>query len=149
MKILMNTDELDSTKWDCNNLNSMLGNWGFLFLLYVLPLLVPNVRFLTLSAMLFLFAEVFMHLILFPTKLRKRYNAGQVTSVGLGAIGFLYFAQVFIPTSYVWHDYVLAIVYFVAVFMFCFRSKPYWDLGKRSGYELSELTAYGAGFERY
>lgn len=148
MRILMSSDGLDYTKRDRNNLNSMFGNWGFLLLVHVLPLLLPNVRFLTPSAMPSLFAEVFMHLVLFPIKLKKRYDAGQITSVGLGEIGCISFAQVFDPTHYAWHDYVLAIACFVVAFAFRFRSKLYWDLGKRPGYGLSGLTAYGAGFER-
>ena len=44
MKVMMGSDEMDSTKWDCNNLSSMFGNWGFLVLLYILPLLLPHMR---------------------------------------------------------------------------------------------------------
>ena len=100
--------------------------------------------------MMFLFAEVFMHLILFPISLKKFYNAGQITSVcGLSVIGIIYFTQVFDPAMFVWYDYILAVVYFVVVFMFCFRSKLYWNLGKKPGYDLTETTAYGAGFQKY
>ena len=147
MKVMMNSDEMDSTKWNVNNLSSMFGNWGFLVLLYVLPLILPNVRFLTLSAMMFLFAEVFMHLILFPVKLKTFYNAGQITGVlGLGFIGCYYFTTVFNAATFVWYDYVLAVVWFVAVFMFCVRSKLYWSLGKKEGYALTDVTAFGADF---
>lgn len=147
MKVMMNSDEMDSTKWNCNNLNSMFGNWSALFLLYILPLILPNVRFMTLSAMLFLFAEVFMHLILFPLKLKAFYNPGQITAVlGMGAIGCYYFTTVFEPQMVVWYDYVLAVVWFVAIFLFCFRSKLYWNLGKKDGYALTDQTAYGANF---
>lgn len=149
MKVMMGSDEMDYRKWDCNNLNSMFGNWGFLVLLYILPLFLPDARFLTLSAMMFLFAEVFMHLILFPVALKTFYNAGIITAVcGLGFIGCYYFTRVFDASMYVWYDYVLAVVWFVAVFMFCFRSKLYWNLGKKPGYDLTEITAYGAGFKR-
>lgn len=71
MKVMMNSDEMDYTKWDVNNLSSM----------------------------------------------------------------------------FVWYDYVLAVIWFVAVFMFCFRSKFYWNLGKKEGYDLTDVTAYGAYFE--
>ncbi|MEX2805377.1 HXXEE domain-containing protein [Streptococcus sp. H31] len=149
MKVMMNNDEMDSTKWDVTNLSSMFGNWSFLLLLYVLPLIFPDVRFLTLSAMMFLFAEVIMHLIIFPVKLKTFYNAGQITGVlGLGFIGCYYFTTVFNPTMFIWYDYGLAIVWFVAVFLFCFRSKIYWDLGKKKGYGLTDVTAYGAGFKK-
>ena len=148
MKVMMNSDEMDSTKWNCNNLNSMFGNWSALFLLYVIPLILPKVRFLTLSAMMFLFAEVFMHLILFPIKLKTFYNAGQITAVfGMGVIGCYYFTTVFNSQTIIWYDYILAVFWFVAIFVFCFRSKLYWDLGKKEGYAFTDLTAYGAGFK--
>lgn len=144
MKVLMGSGETDKTKWNCNNLSSMFGNWGFLCLLYVAALILPCVRFLTLSAMLFLFAEVFMHLLLFPLRLKEFYNPGQITGVlGLGIIGIYYFTTVFESGMYVWYDYVLAVLWFIMVFWFCFRSPLYWGLGKKDGYELSDQTAFG------
>lgn len=56
VKVLLGSDEMDPAKWDCNNLSSMFGNWGFLFMVYVLPIIFPGVRFFTLAAMMFLFA---------------------------------------------------------------------------------------------
>lgn len=144
MKVLMGSEEMDSTKWDCNNLSSMFGNWGFLLLVYGLPLLLPEVRFMTLAAMLFLFAEVLMHLLLFNLRLKSFYNPGMITGVfGMGAIGAYYFLNVFAAASFLWYDYILAVVWFVAVFMFCFRSKLYWSLGRKQGYALSDQSAYG------
>ena len=61
VRILLGSDEPDSTKWHCNNLNSMFGNWMALLLLYIVPLLLPGVRFLTLSGMLFLRACPHVH----------------------------------------------------------------------------------------
>lgn len=144
MKVLMGSSETDKTKWSCNNLSSMFGNWGFLFLLYVVPLLLPDVRFLTLSAMLFLFAEVIMHLLLFPVRMKEFYNPGQITGVlGLGIIGIYYFTIVFEPQMYLWYDYVLAIAWFVGVFWFSFRSPLYWGLGAKPGYDLTDKSAFG------
>ena len=82
MKVLMNSSEMDYTKWGVNNLSSMFGNWGFLLLVYVLPLFVPGVRLLTLAAFMFLFAEVVMHCVLFPVRLKSLYNAGLITTIG-------------------------------------------------------------------
>lgn len=147
MRVMMRSNEPDSTKWNCNNLNSMFGNWGFLILLYVLPLLLPSVLFLTLSAMMFLFAEVFMHWIIFPIRLRALYNAGMLTASGLGAIGYHYFTTIFDSQILTGADYALAVGWFIAVFLFCFRSKLYWNLGKRKGYALTKLTAYGANHQ--
>ena len=77
MKVLMGSDEIDSSKWNCNNLSSMFGNWGFLLMVYVLPLCLPG-------------------------------------------------------CSYV----------------FFFRSKLYWNLGKKPGYALTEQSAFCVGFKK-
>lgn len=149
VKVLLGSDEMDSTKWDCNNLSSMFGNWGFLFMVYILPIIFPGVRFFTLAAMIFLFAEVLMHLIMFPIRLRTFYNAGLVTTIGLGAIGCCYFfGDAFDASMFHWYDYVLAVIWFGANFLFFFRSKLYWNLGKKPGYELTEQSAFGAGFRK-
>lgn len=144
MKVLMNSSEMDYTKWGVNNLSSMFGNWGFLLLVYVLPLFVPGVRFLTLAAFMFLFAEVVMHCVLFPVRLKSLYNAGLITTIGLGAIGcYYFFGGVFDASMYVWYDWLLAVVWFAVVFVFSFRSKLYWNLGKKPGYPLTEQSAFG------
>lgn len=145
MKVMMHSGEPDCSKWGVNNLSSMFGNWGFLVLLYILPLCLPGVRFLALSAFMFLFAELLMHWVLFPIALRTYYNAGQITALALGIIGIYYFffGGGFDPTILYWYDWVLAIVWFIIVFMFCFRSKLYWNLGKKSGYEMKEECAFG------
>ena len=111
VKVLLGSDEMDSTKWDCNNLSSMFGNWGFLFMVYILPIILPGIHFLTLAAMIFLFAEVMMHLVMFPIRLRTFYNAGLVTTIGLGIIGCCYFfGSAFDADMFHWYDYVLAVV---------------------------------------
>ncbi|GGE32230.1 HXXEE domain-containing protein [Streptococcus himalayensis] len=143
VKLLLGNNEMDKTKWDCNNLNSMFGNWTFLILVYVFPLLLPNVRFLTLSAMLFLLMEVIMHSI-FNLRLKSIYNAGLITAIlGLGPIGLYYFIDVFDSKLYNWYDYALAVLWFIIVFIFCFRSNIYWGLGKKDGYILTDQTAFG------
>lgn len=149
MKVLMGSNEMDSTKWNCNNLSSMFGNWGFLFLVYILPLCLPGVRFLTLGAMIFLFAEVLMHWVIFPIRIGSFYNPGMVTSIGCGVIACCYFfGGVFEASSFFWYDYVLAVIWCAACFIFSFRSKLYWNLGKKLGYALTEQSAFGAGFKR-
>ena len=57
VKVLLGSREKDSTKWNCNNLNSMFGNRGFLVLVYFLPLVLPDVHFLLLEAMIFSLLE--------------------------------------------------------------------------------------------
>ncbi len=149
MKVLMGSSEMDSSKWNCNNLSSMFGNWGFLLMVYVLPLCLPGVRFLTLAAMMFLFAEVLMHWLAFPVRLKAFYNAGMATAVGCGVIACCYFfGGVFESASLHWYDYVLAIVWFIVNFVFFFRSKLYWNLGKKPGYALTGQSAFGVGFKK-
>lgn len=148
MKVLMGSNEMDSSKWNCNNLSSMFGNWGFLLLVYILPICLPEVRFLTLAAMMFLFAEVLMHWMMFPIRLKTFYNAGMVTAVGCGIIACCYFfGGVFDADMFFWYDYALAVVWFIVCFVFCFRSKLYWGLGKKPGYALTEQSAFGVGFK--
>lgn len=85
-----------------------------------------------------------MHLLLFNLKLRSFYNPGFTTAIfGMGPIGVYYFTNVFNSSLYLWYDYVLAVGWFVAVFLFCFRSKIYWGLGRKEGYALTDQTAYG------
>lgn len=131
-------------KWNVKNLSSMYGNWGFLLLVYVLPLCLTGVRFMTLAAFIFLFAEVLMHCVLFPIRLRTPYNAGLVTSLGAGAIACCYFfGGVFDGSLFLWHDWVIAVLWFAAVFVLSFRYKLYWSLSKLPGYPLTEQSAFG------
>ncbi len=82
--------------------------------------------------------------ILFPHFFEEFYNPGQKTGVlGLGIIGIYYFTTVFESGMYLWYDYVLAVLWFIVVFWFCFRSPLYWGLGKKDGYELPDQTAFG------
>ena len=144
VKILLGADEMDSAKWNCNNLSSLFGNWTFLLLVYLLPVFIPSVRFLTIGAFIFNFAELLMHLLLFNIRLKTWYNAGMITAVfGLAPISFYYFFVIFNPAGFFWWDYMLAAVYFVIIFLFCFRSPLYWKLGKKEGYEFTEQSAFG------
>ena len=144
VKVLLGKDEPDQTKWNCNNLSSMYGNWFALTLVYVMPLCFPNLQVLTLSAMLFNFMELFMHLIAFNVRLKRWYNPGLVTAIcGLTPISIYYFSCVFDAGVFAWYDYILAVVWFALVFCCCFRSPWYWWLGKKSGYKFTEQAAYG------
>ena len=94
--------------------------------------------------MMFLFAEVFMHWVMFPIRLKSFYNAGMATAVGCGIIACSYFfGGVFDASTFFWYDYVLAVVWFIVNFVFFFRSRLYWNLGKKPGYALTEQSAFG------
>ncbi|MBP3088384.1 HXXEE domain-containing protein [Corynebacterium sp. sy017] len=144
VKVLLGRDEQDPKKWDANNLNSIFGNWGFLILVYLLPLFLPGIRFLTLAAVIFAFLELFMHLILFNVKLRTFYNPGFVTAVfGMTPIAIYYFVHTSGQNLYHWYDYVLSFIWCIGVFFFCFRSPLYWKLGKKEGYPFTPQSAFG------
>jgi len=144
MKVLMGSNEMDSSKWNCNNLSSMYGNWLFMLLVYCLPLFFPNLHVLPLAAMMFSFAELLMHLILFNVRLKACYNPGMITGVFmLPPIAIYYFARVFDASIFSWYHYVIAVVWFVFVFWLSFRSPIYWGLGKKPGYEFTEQSAFG------
>ena len=144
VKLLLGSDEMDSSKWNCNNLSSMFGNWTFLVMVYLLPVFLPGARFLTIGALMFNFAELLMHLVLFNVRLKKIYNAGMITAVfGLAPISIYYFFFVFNSAAFIWYDYVIAVLYFIIIFWFCFRSPLYWNLGKKEGYALTKQSAFG------
>jgi len=149
MRVLMKSKEPDSTKWNCNNLSSMFGNWGFLVLVYGLALILPDVHFLLLAAMIFSLLELVMHLILFNVKQRTLYNPGLVTGVFmLAPLSIYYFANIYDAGFFVWSDYILAPLWCVVVFWFSFRSPLYWHLGSLKGYKLSAQSAYGVAYAR-
>lgn len=149
VRILLGSKEMNSTKWNCNNLNSMFGNWSFLLLVYALPLILPDVRFLLLAAMIFSLLELIMHLILFNVKQKTLYNPGLLTGVfGLAPIAIYYFANVFDGRFFVWSDFVFAMAWCVAVFWFSFRSPLYLWLGGLKSYKLTAQTAYGVRYAR-
>lgn len=144
VKVLLGKNEPDPQKWGANNLNSIFGNWSFLVLAYVLPLALPNARILTLTAILGAFLECFMHLLLFNVRLKTLYNPGFVTAVfGMTPIAIYYFVHMAGQINYLWYEYALAFIWFVIVFVFCFRSPLYWKLGKKDGYPFTPRSAFG------
>ena len=144
VKILLGNSETDSTKWNCNNLNTMLSNWASLVLLYLLPLFLPGVRFLTIGAIVLSIGEIVMHLLLFNVRMKTFYNPGMITGLfGIGTTVIVYFVTAFDPSIYAWYDVVLGILYFFVSFWFCFRSPMYWRIGAKAGFPLTDRTAYG------
>lgn len=144
MKVMMGSDETDSAKWDINNFSSMFGNWLPVIMLYILPALLLNVKFLTLAAMLLSVAELIMHLILFNVKEKTFYNLRVITAIfALAPIACYYFINIYQVSIYMWNDYVLGVICFGIIFAFCFRFPLYWNLGKKEDYPLTEQSAYG------
>lgn len=99
VKVLLGKAETDSTKWNCNNLNSMLSNWASLVLIYLLPLFIPEAKFLTIGAIVLSIGEILMHLVLFNVKLKTFYNPGLITGLfGIGTVVIVYLIRSFDPS---------------------------------------------------
>ena len=144
MKVMMNSKETDSTKWNCNNLNSMYWNWLSAILIYILPAFFSDVNFLVLGAMVLSCEELIMHLILFNIKEKTLYNPWLVSGLfGLVPIACYFFINIFDASNYVWYDYVGAVVWFGVIFWACFRSPWYWKIGWIKWYPLTDQSAYG------
>jgi hypothetical protein len=135
-------------------MKKVINNWHYIsvYLAGMVALLaiflpVNETQKCLLAAMMFLFAEVFMHLVLFNVKLKTIYNAGLITGVfGTAPIGIYYFVSVYEPSLFKWYDFAIAVIWFIACFVFCFRSKLYWGLGRKEGYTLIDQSAFGAGY---
>jgi hypothetical protein len=150
VRVMLGKNEPNKSKWGANNLNSMFGNWTFLVLLYVLPLFFPNVPVLTLAAMMFSFAELLMHLLIFNVRLKQWYNPGMISGVFmLPPIAVYYFVSAFDASFFSWYHYVIAVLWFVFVFWLSFRSPIYWKLGKVPGYDFSDEAAFGMYYNEH
>lgn len=133
MKVELRITGMDPRHWPLNQANAMFGNFCFAVLVYLLPLFLPDVRFLTLAAAIFAFAEVLMHLVVFNIALKTWYNPGLLTAVfGLLPISLWYFSQVWEQHLYSWGDVGLAIVWIGFNYWLAFRSPIYKKLGKLS-----------------
>lgn len=134
MKVELGIKDNDPKDWPLNELNAMFGNWWFAVFVYLLPLFLPDVRFLTLAAALFAFLEVLMHLFFFNISLKTWYNPGLFTAVfGLMPVSLFYFYQVWDQHLYGWPDILLAVVWMGFNYWMGFRSPVYKTLGKKNG----------------
>ena len=122
------TDQ-DAENWPLNEVNSMFGNWWYAAVVYLLPLALPNVRFLTLAVALFAFVETIGHLVFFPISLKRLYNPGLFTAVcGLLPISIYYLVHE--AASYSLADVVIALIWIVLNYWIAFRSPIYKKLGR-------------------
>lgn len=133
MRVELRITDPDAQHWPLNQLNAMVGNWLFAVLVYLLPLFLPNVKFLTLAAAMFGFLEVLMHAGVFTIALKKGYNPGFATAVfGLLPISLWYFSTIWGRHLYAGTDIALAIVWMVFNYWLGFRSPLYQKLGNMS-----------------
>lgn len=133
MRVELGITDHDPRHWPLNQVNSMVGNWLFAVLVYLLPLFLPDVRFLTLAAAIFGFFEVLMHATVFNIAVKTWYNPGLLTAVfGLLPVSVWYFAGIWGQNPYRVTDLVLALVWVGFNYWLGFRSPLYKKLGERS-----------------
>lgn len=132
-KVELHITDTNPRNWPLNRLNTMFGNWWFALSVYVLALLLPHNRALTLAVVLFAFAEVIMHLLVFNFCLRDWYNPGLFTSIfGLLPVSMNYLIQVWDTHLYTSLDLILALLWIVLNYWIAFRSPIYRKMSKLS-----------------
>lgn len=133
MKVEMHNTDPDPHHWSLNQLNSIVGNWYCAIVIFILPLFLPNVRFMTLAAAIFGLVEFFAHLFLFNIACKVWYNPGLATAVfGLMPISIWYFSTIRGQHLYSGLDIVLAIVWIAFNYLLVFRGPIYNKLGSMS-----------------
>ncbi|MGM9537987.1 MAG: HXXEE domain-containing protein [Candidatus Onthomonas sp.] len=133
IRVELRITDPDAHQWPLNQLNSMVGNWLFAVLVYLLPLFLPNVKFLTLAAAVFCFAEVLMHAVVFNIATKRWYNPGLATAVcGLLPISVWYFSNIWGQHLYSGVDIALALVWILFNYWLGFRGPLYKKLGAMS-----------------
>ncbi len=130
LKVEMGITDTDATKWPLNRPTCLFGNWWCAVLVYILPLFLPHVKFLTLAVVLFAFIEVIMHGIGFNIGLRTLYNPGLLTALfGLLPVSLNYLILTWDLHLYSLGQLALALVWIVFNYWIAFRSPIYKKLG--------------------
>ncbi|KRM11162.1 HXXEE domain-containing protein [Paucilactobacillus suebicus] len=139
INVELHIDERDSTKWDLNQLSTLWGNEWFAGLVYVVPLIFPQWHWLSLSAVIFAFAELAMHLIYFPLSIKKIYNPGFLTAVfGLTPISINYIVRTPMTSTYHGIDWLLVIVWIIFNYWMAFRGPVYKKFGSMKQYSFTD-----------
>lgn len=139
MKVELKSVDDNPENWALNRISSLFGNEWFAVFVYILPMFLKDVKFLTLAAVIFTFAELLMHLLYFPLSLKKLYNPGLFTVlVGLLPTSIYYFTQIWGQHLYSWTDALLALVWIILHYCIAFRSPLYKKLGAKKEYAFSK-----------
>lgn len=142
-QVELGVKECKPEEWDLNMLSAFFGNEWFAVLVYVLPMFLP-VKFLTLTAVIFTFAELAMHLVVFNVALKKWYNPGLVSVlIGLLPVSINYFVQTWGMHLYNWIDVVLAVVWIAFNYWVAFASPLYKWFGSKKEYTFTIEEACG------
>lgn len=137
----LHVSDPDPRSWDLNLATTAWGNEYFAVAVYLLALLLPQYRWMTLAVMLFAFLELVMHAVVFPIRMEFWYNPGLLTALfGLAPLAIYYFIG---NTQYHfnWIDYVLAIVWDIFNYWMAFKSPIYKRLARLKQYSFGPESA--------
>jgi hypothetical protein len=139
MKVELRIVDDDPRKWPLTNASAFWGNQWFAMAIYLLPLFLPQVKFLTLAVFVFAFFELLVHLIVFNVALKGLYNPGVLTTLfGLVPVSIVYLSKIIGTGLYSWVDLGIAFVWIVLNYWVAFRSPIYNAIGKKTEYSFSE-----------
>ncbi|MGN0406534.1 MAG: HXXEE domain-containing protein [Bariatricus sp.] len=131
MRVERGIKDTDTKNWPFNQAAAMWGNFCFAVLVYIMPLFLPDIRFLTLAAVIFAFAEVLMHAFVFNIALKDYYNPGLLTAVfGLLPVSVFYLIKTWEQQLYTGADLAAAIAWIVFNYWLSFLSPVYKQLLK-------------------
>lgn len=129
----------DVGKWPLNMLSAWWGNEWFALSVYTTPLFLPQYHWLVLAAVIFAFAEVLMHVVVFNIGLRSWYNPGLVSAlVGLMPVSIWYLLRTLPQGQFNWFDLVLAIIWIAVNYWMAFKSPICQFLTAKVDYRLSK-----------
>lgn len=113
---------IDVTTWPLNQLSALWGNEWFAISVYLSPLFFPQWHWLVLAAVIFAFAELVMHWVIFNVGLHSWYNPGSLTALLLVVPASWYLWQVVPSGQFNWWDLLLGIGWIAFNYWLAFRS---------------------------
>ncbi|MGN0158934.1 MAG: HXXEE domain-containing protein [Brotaphodocola sp.] len=142
MQVERGMTECRPEEWDLTMLSAFFGNEWFAVFVYILPMFL-NIKFMTLAAVIFTFAELLMHLIVFNAALKKWYNPGLASVlIGLLPVSVNYLYQIRGLHLYSLADVLLAVAWIVFHYWAAFLSPLYKKMGadKKYAFTVEEAT---------
>lgn len=129
----------DVGKWPLNMLSAWWGNEWFALSVYTVPLFLPQYHWLVLAAVIFAFAEVLMHVVVFNIGLRSWYNPGLLSAlVGLMPVSIWYLLHTLPQGQFNWLDLVLAVIWIAFNYWMAFKSPICQYLTAKVDFRLSQ-----------
>lgn len=142
----------DVSVWPLNQLSALWGNEWFAILVYLLPLFIPQWHWLALAAIIFAYAELIMHWVIFNLGLHSWHNPGNFTALLLSALAIWYLWQAVPMKIFNWEDLIIAIFWIAFNYWMAFRSSIFKWFNSHTKYtfsydDVAKATPYMTKFE--